>query len=230
MLGDRACMLQLLLPALIPSWRFFDRIGPAPRVEYALLWASGGRQAGEPEPGTLARGGTGSGAGTDTQAGTQTGSATDASGRRWREVHPRPATVSPLAMLQRLFWNPRRNEALYLVSCAEALLEDPSPARAAHLWEQVAMVVRAQSPSSAPDADTHARLQVRVVVTEREPGHDRDAGRQGGAGAAPASASGASAAVAPGAATVPEPGRLVEQVAYLSEARPLGAPGEACPR
>lgn len=29
--------LNLLLPALIPSWRFFDEIAPSPRIEYALL-------------------------------------------------------------------------------------------------------------------------------------------------------------------------------------------------
>jgi hypothetical protein len=29
--------LKLLLPALIPSWNFFDVIAPSPRVEYALL-------------------------------------------------------------------------------------------------------------------------------------------------------------------------------------------------
>ena len=28
--------LRLLLPALIPSWRFFDVIAPSPRIEYAL--------------------------------------------------------------------------------------------------------------------------------------------------------------------------------------------------
>lgn len=30
-------MLRYLLPALIPSWRFFDAIGPSPRIEYCLL-------------------------------------------------------------------------------------------------------------------------------------------------------------------------------------------------
>lgn len=30
-------ILRLVLPALIPSWRFFDEIAPAPRIEYALL-------------------------------------------------------------------------------------------------------------------------------------------------------------------------------------------------
>lgn len=28
---------KLLLPALIPSWNFFDVIAPAPRVEYAQI-------------------------------------------------------------------------------------------------------------------------------------------------------------------------------------------------
>jgi hypothetical protein len=29
--------LKLLLPALIPSWRFFETIAPSPRIEYILL-------------------------------------------------------------------------------------------------------------------------------------------------------------------------------------------------
>lgn len=29
--------LKLLLPAIIPSWRFFDIIAPSPRIEYARL-------------------------------------------------------------------------------------------------------------------------------------------------------------------------------------------------
>ena len=29
--------LKLLLPALVPSWRFFDGIAPSPRIEFALL-------------------------------------------------------------------------------------------------------------------------------------------------------------------------------------------------
>lgn len=31
--------LTLLLPALVPSWRFFDIIAPSPRIEYRLLFA-----------------------------------------------------------------------------------------------------------------------------------------------------------------------------------------------
>lgn len=29
--------LRLLMPALIPSWRFFDWIAPSPRIEYAFV-------------------------------------------------------------------------------------------------------------------------------------------------------------------------------------------------
>ncbi len=29
--------LKLLLPAIVPSWRFFDIIAPSPRIEYARL-------------------------------------------------------------------------------------------------------------------------------------------------------------------------------------------------
>lgn len=30
-------MLHRLLPALLPGWRFFDQIGPSPRLDYACL-------------------------------------------------------------------------------------------------------------------------------------------------------------------------------------------------
>ena len=32
--------VKLLLPALIPSWRFFSTIAPSPRIEFALLDAN----------------------------------------------------------------------------------------------------------------------------------------------------------------------------------------------
>lgn len=33
--------VQLILPALIPSWNFFDVIAPSPRIEYALCDEAG---------------------------------------------------------------------------------------------------------------------------------------------------------------------------------------------
>ena len=49
--------LQLILPALIPSWNFFDVIAPSPRIEYAFCNAKGklktGWQAFRPRPQAL---------------------------------------------------------------------------------------------------------------------------------------------------------------------------------
>lgn len=88
--------LALIAPALIPSWRFFDRITASPRIEFA-------RMAQEDDPATGATGATG-----------------------WREFRPRPQSLSPAALLRRLFWNPAWNETLFLTSCAERLLEKPT--------------------------------------------------------------------------------------------------------
>ena len=82
--------LGLLLPALIPSWNFFDVIADSPRVEYALLRSPNQTVIG------------------------------------WHEFRPRPQRVSLPAMLGRLFWNARWNEALFVTSCAERLLAAPT--------------------------------------------------------------------------------------------------------
>lgn len=118
-------MLRLLLPALIPSWRFFDRVGPSPRVEYVIQTAAGDRPP------------------------------------LWREVRPRPARVSLPVMLGRLVWNPGWNEALYLVSCAERLLEHPSEVRAAHLVSRVAAVLDTDDEERGGEERV---LRVRVVL------------------------------------------------------------------
>ena len=89
MLGDA----KLLLPALLPSWRFFDTIGPSPRIEFALL-----------------------------------NDACDTP-KHWQEFRPRPAYLSLLNMLKCLFWNPQWNTSLFLVSCAERVLETPDDPR-----------------------------------------------------------------------------------------------------
>jgi hypothetical protein len=121
-------MLQELLPAIIPSWRFFDRIGPAPRLECALVAA-----ANDPP-------------------------------LEWREVSPRPARVQPWLAFAHLFWNPYGNEALFLVSCAERLIETPTAARADDLWHRVAEIVeRRVGQTPAPPF-----LRIRIVQAMRE--------------------------------------------------------------
>ncbi len=91
---------KLLLPALMPSWRFFDTIGPSPRIEYALL----------DEAHAVAV---------------------------WQEFRPRPARLSFGQMLLRLIWNPRWNQSLYLVSCAERLMANPTAQSEREIMERI---------------------------------------------------------------------------------------------
>jgi hypothetical protein len=120
--------LRLLLPALIPSWRFFDVIAPSPRIEYALL-----------------------------------ASPTDAAGD-WREFRPRPGRLSLAAMLLRLFWNPRWNETLFLVSCAERLVEQPT----AHSEDEIFRRIAADFARRSDGAALQPWLCFRLVFLSRE--------------------------------------------------------------
>jgi hypothetical protein len=79
-------MLARLLPALMPSWRFFDAIGPSPRLDYA--WVHD-----------------------------------DTSPTIWHTFRPQPARVGVARMVARLLWNPMQNESLYIVRCAERIVE-----------------------------------------------------------------------------------------------------------
>jgi hypothetical protein len=56
----------------------------------------------------------------------------------WTEFRPRPQRLSPAAMLARLFWNARWNESLYLVSCAERLVEEPTTRGEDEIFRRIA--------------------------------------------------------------------------------------------
>lgn len=116
--------LRLLLPALIPSWNFFDVIAPSPRVEYALT------------------------------------SAKDEAPADWREFRPRPERVSVPTMLTRLIWNPRWNQTLFVVSCAERLVDDPTDHSQDEIFRRIAADL-------SPDADAAPWLSFRLVFLSR---------------------------------------------------------------
>lgn len=124
----RICMFQnlalLLLPAIIPSWRFFDGIAPSPRIEFAVL------EHGEGAP------------------------------DHWQEFRPRPAAISLFGMLRRLFWNAEWNESLFLVSCAERLIEEPTQ----HSQDEIIERIRADLARRGVAA---AFLQFRLVFIAR---------------------------------------------------------------
>lgn len=120
--------LKLLLPALIPSWRFFDTIAPSPRIEFTLLK-----------------------------------SARDDTGQ-WREFRPRPARLTVGAMLKRMFWNPRWNESLFLVSCAERLMQNPTE----HSRQEIFNRITAELARNSIDVAAMPYLQFRLVFWSRE--------------------------------------------------------------
>lgn len=112
--------LQLLLPALVPSWNFFDIIAPAPFIEYAALKNK-----------------------SDTP--------------HWQEFRPRPQRLSCVQMLKCLFWNPNWNETLFLVSCAERLLSEPTD----HSHNEILTRIKADIPPGIP------YLQFRLILRHR---------------------------------------------------------------
>lgn len=118
--------LQLLLPALIPSWNFFDVIAPSPRVEFAVT------------------------------------SSAEAAPEAWREFRPRPHRLTPGAMAARMLWNPRWNESLFLVSCAERLIDNPTAHSEDEIFKRIAADL-ARGPETA-----EGWLAFRLVFVARE--------------------------------------------------------------
>lgn len=122
--------LKLLLPALFPSWRFFDVIAPSPRIQFAVL------------------------------------NTENESPEEWHEFRPRPAHLSFKQMLRRMLWNPRWNESLFLVSCSERLLENPTQ----HSENEILNRIKADllSNKSNEELPTATHLQFRLLLVQRQ--------------------------------------------------------------
>ncbi|MEW5686644.1 MAG: hypothetical protein AB1942_17135 [Pseudomonadota bacterium] len=84
--------------------------------------------------------------------------AEDASADVWREFRPRPRRVSLFEMARRMLWNPRLNETLFVLSCAERLVETPT----AHSEDQILAGIARDLDSSA------GWLVFRLVFVRRE--------------------------------------------------------------
>lgn len=91
---------RLLIPALIPSWRFFRTVEASPRVQWTLT-------------------------------------AQDEHPTDWQEFRPRRNRRSIAEAITQLVWNPRWNENLFLVSCAERIEVAPEPHAIAEIQRRV---------------------------------------------------------------------------------------------
>jgi hypothetical protein len=121
--------LQLLLPALLPSWGFFDYIQPSPRIQYQLL----NRQQ-QPL-------------------------------HDWLEFRTRPEHLAPTALLRQLPWNSRWNETLFLMSCAERIVEHPNTHSETQILQRIE---RDWCTGQLHAAATATHVQFRLLFVQRQ--------------------------------------------------------------
>lgn len=120
--------LKLLLPALLPSWRFFDFIAPSPRIQFTVL------------------------------------DSLDDVPTNWTLFRPRPASLSFAQMLRRMVWNPWWNESLFMVSCAERIVEQSSQ----HSEDEILKRIQHDLDPSSVSASHEGRyLQFRLLMIQR---------------------------------------------------------------
>jgi len=123
-------ILKLLIPALVPSWNFFDIITASPRVQFALF---------EPE---------------------------NEAPREWHEFRPRPAHLSFVQMLGRMLWNAKWNESMFVVGCAERLIEHPTQHSEDEILKRIIDDIVDEPSNNQPVDATH--LQFRLITIERD--------------------------------------------------------------
>ncbi len=122
-------IIKLFIPALIPSWNFFDVIAPSPRIEYTLL------------------------------------SSIQTTPSQWHAFRPRPAHVSLIIMLKRMLWNPWWNETLFMMSCAERLMEAPTRHSEQQILQRIISDI--QQPSVNIDLANTTYVQFRLLTVAR---------------------------------------------------------------
>ncbi len=126
-------VFKLLLPALFPSWRFFDVIAPSPRIKIAFVE--------KPED----------------------------QGDLWRPVRPPPARLSSSNLVSRFFWNPHWNETLFMASCAERLIQNPTE----HSSREIESRIRADLAAEVPEEERRPFFRFRLVFVSRFEGEIR---------------------------------------------------------
>ncbi|MEP2470157.1 MAG: hypothetical protein ABJH45_01135 [Paracoccaceae bacterium] len=81
----------------------------------------------------------------------------------WQEFQPQPSTVAPSQMILRLFWNPDRNEELFVVSCAERIQQEPTDHSINEIKRRIQIeIVKAYSDTAM------IKFQFRLVFVHRE--------------------------------------------------------------
>jgi len=120
-------LFKLLLPAILPSWNFFDVIAPSPRIQFSLLDSKNKIVA------------------------------------DWSEFRPRIKNLSLKQMFLRIFWNPVWNESLFMLSCAERIMENPTEHSELEILDRIK-----RDLLNNPTINSDLQLQFRLEVIERQ--------------------------------------------------------------
>jgi len=81
----------------------------------------------------------------------------------WQEYQPRAITLSLSQMLGRLFWNARWNESLFLMSCAERLLDYPTKHSEEEIFKRLTHEVHTSDAKSG-----NKYIQFRLMFIRRK--------------------------------------------------------------
>ena len=81
----------------------------------------------------------------------------------WSEFRPRLEYVSFKQMLLRICWNPIWNESLFMVSCAERIMENPTEHSELEILDRIK-----RDLLNNPTINSDLQLQFRLEVIERQ--------------------------------------------------------------
>ena len=127
--------LKLLLPAILPSWNFFDVIAASPRIQFVRLNCHR-EMLGD-----------------------------------WQLFQPKPDHVSFFVMLSRILWNPDWNDSLFMVSCAERIVQNSSDESVCHSENEILTRIVRDECVENNHSDVCALteyVQFRLVFVSRE--------------------------------------------------------------
>lgn len=88
----------------------------------------------------------------------------DESPGTWQAFRPPPPTQSPGSILRRLVWNPVWNETLFVVSCAERLMRQPT----AHSEDEIFKRIAADLIRGGTSPETWLRFRLAFVARDGE--------------------------------------------------------------
>lgn len=92
----------------------------------------------------------------------------EAAPQEWREFRPRPSSLSFRAIAARLFFNPRWNEALFLVSCAERIADSADDHSVLEIFDRIrADLIRTADTQGANAVLVNATLRFRITMLRR---------------------------------------------------------------